>query len=59
MANVMAHELNEAITDPNGDAWFHLDTAGENGDLCNFKFGNTFTSLNGAMPMWFSAAGNS
>jgi hypothetical protein len=48
MANVMAHELNEAITDPNGDAWFHLDTAGENGDLCNFKFGNTFSSLNGA-----------
>ena len=48
MANVMAHELNEAITDPHGDAWFHVDTAGENGDLCNFKFGTTFTSLNGA-----------
>jgi hypothetical protein len=48
MANVMAHELNEAITDPDGNAWFHINTAGENGDLCNFKFGNTFTSLNGA-----------
>ena len=42
MANVMAHELNEAITDPHGDAWFHIDTAGENGDLCNFKFGTYF-----------------
>ena len=48
MANVMAHELNEAITDPHGDAWFHLDTAGENGDLCNFKFAPSFTALNGA-----------
>lgn len=48
MANVMAHELNEAITDPHGDAWFHVDTAHENGDLCNFNFGTTFTALNGA-----------
>ncbi|HEY2914505.1 MAG TPA: hypothetical protein VGK21_14170 [Candidatus Angelobacter sp.] len=48
MANVMTHELNEAITDPDGDAWFHIDTAGEVADLCNFKFGTTFTSLNGA-----------
>jgi hypothetical protein len=48
MANVMAHELNEAVTDPHGDAWFHLNTAGENGDLCNFKFGTTFPALNGA-----------
>jgi hypothetical protein len=48
MANVMAHELDEAVTDPDGNAWFHLNTAGENGDLCNFKFGTTFTALNGA-----------
>jgi hypothetical protein len=48
MANVMAHELNEAITDPDGDAWFHTDTAGEVGDLCNFNFGSFFTALNGA-----------
>jgi hypothetical protein len=48
MADVMAHELNEAITDPHGDAWFHINTAGENGDLCNFNFGPTFTALNGA-----------
>jgi hypothetical protein len=48
MANVMAHELNEAITDPDGDAWFHIDGTGEVGDLCSFNFGNTFFSLNGA-----------
>jgi phosphate-induced protein 1 len=57
MANVMAHELNETITDPDGNAWFHLNTAGEVGDLCNFTFGTatkpadltgTFPALNGA-----------
>src|SRR3954465_4756095 len=48
MADVIAHELNETITDPHGDAWFHIDTSGEVGDLCNFKFGTTFSSLNGA-----------
>lgn len=56
MANIMAHELNEAITDPDGNAWFHIDGTGEVGDLCNFKFGTattfdfskTFTALNGA-----------
>lgn len=57
MASVMAHELNETVTDPHGDAWFHTDTAGENGDLCNFKYGaattpfdfsTTFPALNGA-----------
>jgi hypothetical protein len=57
MASVMAHELNESVTDPDGNAWFHINTAGENGDLCNFKFGTatlpfdfstTFPALNGA-----------
>ncbi|HZE24610.1 MAG TPA: hypothetical protein VE054_11485, partial [Blattabacteriaceae bacterium] len=57
MASVMAHELNETVTDPHGDAWFHTNTAGEVGDLCNFKFGTatvpfdfstTFPALNGA-----------
>jgi hypothetical protein len=57
MASVMAHELNETVTDPKGNAWFHTDTAGENGDLCNFKYGtatvpldfsSTFLALNGA-----------
>ncbi|HEV7551293.1 MAG TPA: hypothetical protein VGP65_06410 [Candidatus Angelobacter sp.] len=48
MASVIAHELNETVTDPHGDAWFHVDTAHENGDLCNFNFGSTFPALNGA-----------
>jgi len=57
MANIMAHELNETVTDPDGNAWFHTNTAGEVGDLCNFKFGTatvpldfstTFLALNGA-----------
>jgi hypothetical protein len=57
MASVMAHELNETVTDPHGDAWFHINTAGENGDLCNFKYGTatvpldfstTVPALNGA-----------
>jgi hypothetical protein len=57
MASVMAHELNETVTDPDGNAWFHTNTAGENGDLCNFKYGaattpldfsTTFPALNGA-----------
>jgi hypothetical protein len=57
MASVIAHELNETVTDPDGTAWFHINTAGENGDLCNFKYGTatvpldfstTFPALNGA-----------
>jgi hypothetical protein len=49
MANVMAHELNESVTDPDGNAWYHINPAGENGDLCNFNFGSTFAALNGSM----------
>jgi hypothetical protein len=53
MANVIAHELNETVTDPKINAWFHIDGTGEVGDLCNTSsfattFGPTFTSLNGA-----------
>lgn len=48
MADVMAHELNETVTDPDLNAWFHTNGAGEVGDLCNFKFGPTFPALNGA-----------
>jgi hypothetical protein len=50
MANILAHELNEAMTDPDGNAWFHV--SGNNdlevGDLCGFMFGPTFTALNGS-----------
>src|SRR5579864_7160019 len=47
MANVMAHELNESVTDPDLNAWF--DSIGqENGDKCNFNFGPEFITANGA-----------
>lgn len=47
MANVMAHELNETVTDPDLNAWF--DSNGQEvGDKCNFNFGPEFTTANGA-----------
>ncbi len=47
MVNVMAHELEEAVTDPNIDAWF--DSRGdENADKCAWTFGNTFLTANGS-----------
>ncbi|HLK07892.1 MAG TPA: hypothetical protein VKV30_08130 [Candidatus Angelobacter sp.] len=48
MANVITHETEEAITDPDLNAWF--DSAGnEDADKCNFKFGprTTCSSSNG------------
>jgi hypothetical protein len=42
MANVISHELEEAISDPDLNAWF--DSSGqENADKCNFNFGTTST----------------
>lgn len=47
MANVMSHELNETLTDPDLNAWF--DPNGQEvGDKCNFNFGPEFTAPNGA-----------
>jgi Phosphate-induced protein 1 conserved region len=47
MANVIAHETEEAISDPDLNAWF--DSSGqENADKCNFRFGTTQTAANGA-----------
>lgn len=47
MASIMAHELNETVTDPDLNAWF--DSSGnEVGDKCNFIFGSVFTAPNGA-----------
>ncbi len=40
MTNVITHETEEAITDPDLNAWF--DSSGqEDADKCNFKFGPT------------------
>ena len=47
MSNVITHETEEAITDPDLNAWF--DSSGnEDADKCNFKFGPTQTASNGA-----------
>jgi hypothetical protein len=47
MINVITHESEESITDPDLNAWF--DASGnEDADKCNFKFGPTQTAANGA-----------
>ncbi|MGZ3784471.1 MAG: hypothetical protein ACXWR0_08025 [Bdellovibrio sp.] len=44
LANVTAHELLEAITDPRGAGWFDAQGA-ENGDKCAWTFPNTAGGL--------------
>jgi hypothetical protein len=48
MASIIAHELEEATTDPDLNAWY--DTRGyENADKCAWTFGSTiYTTSNGA-----------
>lgn len=47
MASVIAHELEEATTDPDLNAWF--DSRGnENADKCAWTFGTTSTAGNGS-----------
>lgn len=48
MISVIAHELEEAVTDPQLNAWY--DTQGaENADKCAWKFGTTYTTSNGSV----------
>jgi hypothetical protein len=48
MASVIAHELEEATTDPDLNAWY--DRRGsENADKCAWTFGTTYTVANGSM----------
>lgn len=47
MANLLAHEIAETVSDPKGNAWFGAHHA-ENGDLCAWTFGSEFTAPNGA-----------
>ncbi len=42
--NLISHEHNEAITDPNGDAWYTTSDFFENGDNCVWTFGATLGS---------------
>jgi hypothetical protein len=47
VANVTAHELAEAITDPRGAGWFDSGGA-ENGDKCAWSFAGPVTLKNGS-----------
>jgi hypothetical protein len=47
MVSIIAHELEEAATDPDLNAWW--DSRGyENADKCAWTFGTTYTTANGA-----------
>ena len=47
MASIIAHELEEAVTDPDLNAWY--DRRGqENADKCAWTFGATYITANGA-----------
>lgn len=43
MLSVIAHELSEAATDPNIDAWYDDATGMENADKCAWTFGSTYS----------------
>ncbi len=47
MASIVAHELEESITDPLLNAWYDRRQE-ENADKCAWTFGNTYTTSNGA-----------
>ena len=47
MASIIAHELEETVTDPNLNAWYDSRGA-ENADKCAWTFGSTYT-VNGAL----------
>jgi len=46
MASVMAHELEETVTDEDLNAWF-FSTGAENADECAWTFGQEYTAPNG------------
>src|ERR1700676_1419108 len=47
MASIIAHELEEATTDPDLNAWYDRRGA-ENADKCAWTFGATSTASNGS-----------
>ena len=50
MASFVAHELEESVTDPDGNAWINLNanSYSENADLCVWHFGNYQPLPNGS-----------
>jgi hypothetical protein len=49
MASIIAHELEEAVTDPNLDAWYDDVHGEENADICAWTFGGTYKTANGSL----------
>jgi len=49
MTNLIAHELEESVTDPDVTGWINSDGS-ENADLCVWTFGCTFTSYGYTYP---------
>jgi len=47
MASIIAHELEEAVTDPDLNAWYDI-RGYENADKCAWTFGATDTAANGS-----------
>jgi len=47
MASIIAHEAEEAATDPDLNAWY-FKNGNENADTCAWTFGTTFTAPNGS-----------
>lgn len=48
MVSVITHELEEAATDPQLNAWYDAQ-GNENSDKCAWKFGTTSTATNGSL----------
>jgi hypothetical protein len=48
MASIISHELEEAVTDPDLNAWYDR-TGQENADKCAWTFGTTHTASNGSL----------
>jgi Phosphate-induced protein 1 conserved region len=48
MASIVAHELEEAATDPDLNAWWQTSTGMENADKCAWTFGTEHTLPGGA-----------
>jgi len=48
MVSVVAHELEETVTDPDLNAWYDSRGA-ENGDKCAWTFGTTYTAAGGGI----------
>lgn len=60
MASASAHEIMEAITDPNLDAWYSPVTGNEVGDPCSYEFQSPVPLKNGRWKLqeiWSNAVG--